>query len=98
MPGPPTRRPAIAGAGLLVSVMLYSNFFAHGQGPIDSVMTYKHYLDRSGGHRGDVSHEHATGWYLSTLLFQSEPKPGTQDMSWSQRHTPWFSEAPLRSR
>ena len=70
-------------AATLVSVAFYSNFFTYWRGPLDSLLTYKHYLMRSGGHRGAVSHEHPFGWYLSLLLYRGDGKGA------------WFSELPI---
>ena len=54
---------------LAVSVTLYSSFFTHWRGPLDSVLSYATYLGRSEG-TGSVSiHDKPWHYYLHTLLY-----------------------------
>ncbi|NQT52747.1 TIGR03663 family protein, partial [bacterium] len=57
---------AAAAVAVVVSVTLFSSFFTHAAGPLDSVRTYLTYLQRSGGER---SHEAPWSYYLSMLLY-----------------------------
>ena len=52
------------GAAVVVSVVLFSSFFANWRGPLDSVLTYANYLRRSGG----GIHTHPWNYYLKLLL------------------------------
>ncbi len=61
----------IVGAGLVVSVVLFSSFFTHWRGPLDSILTYTHYVERA---EGAEIHEHPWHFYWQTLLYWSEPR------------------------
>lgn len=61
----------IVGAGLVVSVVLFSSFFTHWQGPLDCILTYTHYMDRA---EGAAIHEHPWHFYWNMLLYWSEPR------------------------
>ncbi|MEZ5305433.1 MAG: TIGR03663 family protein, partial [Verrucomicrobiales bacterium] len=50
-------------AAAAVSALLFSSFFTNPQGPLDSVTTYLHYLDRAGGE----GHEKPWWYYLKLL-------------------------------
>ena len=65
-------------AALVVSVVFFSSFFTHWRGPLDSVLTYTHYLHRSGG---DGLHDHPWHYYLKMLLYTHVARG------------PWWSEA-----
>lgn len=79
---PSTRR---AGAGfwlgaataIAVSVICFSTFFTHARGPLDSILTYKVYLDRAGG---NGIHDHPW-WYYLWLLGYARYAPGP---AWSE--------------
>jgi len=51
---------------LAVSVSFFSSFFTHWQGPLDSILTYKSYLARSGG----SGHEHPFYYYFTLLSWR----------------------------
>jgi uncharacterized protein (TIGR03663 family) len=65
-------------AAVAVSFILFSSFFTHGRGPLDSLLAFVEYVKRSGG---DGFHEHPWDYYLKMLLY-------TQF-----RRGPWWSEA-----
>ena len=76
------RRPhiiAAAVAAAVVSVVLFTSLFTHWRGPLDSVLTYVHYLRRSGG---AGLHEHPWHYYLEMLFYSA-----------AQTRGPWWSEA-----
>jgi uncharacterized protein (TIGR03663 family) len=54
-----------AGVAATVSIVLFSSFFTHWRGPLDSILTYTTYLGRS----GDARHAHPSFWYYSKLMF-----------------------------
>ncbi len=53
-------------AAVAVSVILFSCFFTYPRGIIDSVLTYKTYLDRAGNNQ---VHAHPWYYYLQILIF-----------------------------
>ena len=65
-------------AAAIVSVVLFSSFFTHWKGPVDSVRTYFVYLGRAGGENTD--HVHPWYFYLK-LLFWS---PAAGKLLWSE--------------
>jgi len=67
-------------AAAVVTVVLFSSFFTHWRGVVDSVTTYLNYLDRGTG--GEPLHVHPWSWYL-------------QRYGWHQpiARAPGFSEA-----
>jgi uncharacterized protein (TIGR03663 family) len=54
-----------AGVAAAVSILLFSSFFTHWRGPLDSILTYTTYLGRS----GDARHAHPSFWYYFKLMF-----------------------------
>jgi uncharacterized protein (TIGR03663 family) len=54
---------------LVVSVTLYSSFFTHARGPLDSLLTYTGYAARAGGEGSTASHHHPWYYYFSLLLY-----------------------------
>lgn len=68
-------------AALIVSITFFSSFFTHWRGPLDSILTYTHYLARSEGAGSAAVHDHPWHFYLATLLY-TKKAPG-----------PWWSEA-----
>ncbi len=66
-----------AALGLTLSVVLYSAFFTHLRGPLDSILTYGNYLQRAGG---AGIHDKPWHYYLKLLAF-TQRGPG-----------PWWSE------
>lgn len=70
---------------LIVSVVLFSSFFTHAAGPLDSVGAYFPYLHRASADPaagGDAhAHDHPWPYYLRLLLY-TRRAPG-----------PWWSEA-----
>jgi len=49
-----------------VSVTLFSSFFTNWRGPLDSILTYRSYLTRSGG---AGAHDHPWHYYLGILAY-----------------------------
>jgi uncharacterized protein (TIGR03663 family) len=47
------------GAWLLIATLLFSSFFNNSNGPLDSIRTYTHWLNRAGG-----ASEHMQPWYF----------------------------------
>ncbi len=62
------------------SIIFFSSFFTHARGPLDSILTYGHYLSRAGGQGTQSLHEHPWYYYLRMLAF-AKYGPG-----------PWWSE------
>lgn len=62
---------------IAISVTLFSAFFTHWRGPLDSVLTYGHYFERAGG---AGIHDKPWYYYLDLLSF-TKRGPG-----------PWWSE------
>ena len=60
-----------------VSVTLYSSFFTHARGPLDSILTYGNYLTKADG---DGIHDQPWYYYLNLLIYVRRG-PG-----------PWWSE------
>lgn len=54
-----------AGVAVAVSVILFSSFFTHWRGPLDSILTYTTYLGRSGG---EGRHVQSSPWYYIRLI------------------------------
>lgn len=63
-----------------VNVALFSAFFTHARGPLDSLLTFAYYAGRGTG--GEPLHLHPWYWYFHRLLYYREAANG-----------PWFSEA-----
>jgi uncharacterized protein (TIGR03663 family) len=60
-------------AGLVVAVVLFSSFFAHPAGPLDSLRAFGSYLDRAGA---ASTHFHPWHYYLRLLVhFPAEGAP-----------------------
>ena len=60
----------IAGAvALLVSVTLFSSFFTNWHGPLDSLLTYAHYLTRAEGEGSAAVHDKPWYYYLVLLTY-----------------------------
>lgn len=57
------------GVALVVSVTLFSSFFTHWRGPLDSILTYGSYLHRSEGQGSSALHDHPWYYYLSLLAW-----------------------------
>ncbi|MBI2425878.1 MAG: TIGR03663 family protein [Candidatus Hydrogenedentes bacterium] len=55
------------GVAALVSVTLFSSFFTHLRGPLDSVLTYFTYAERSEGIGSTASHDRPWYYYLALL-------------------------------
>jgi uncharacterized protein (TIGR03663 family) len=53
-------------AAAVVAGILYTSFFTHGRGPLDSVLTYGYNVSKAGG---ESIHAHPWHWYLSMLAF-----------------------------
>lgn len=62
---------AAAGAGALVSVVLFTSFFTNANGPLDSIKTYLPWLKRAGG---ASPHIHPWFFYLERLAWFKEAK------------------------
>ena len=54
------------GAGLIVSVLLFTSFFTHPSGPLDSLRSYFPWLHRARGHS---PHIHPFMFYIERLVF-----------------------------
>ncbi|MFM1920010.1 MAG: hypothetical protein RLZZ303_1644 [Candidatus Hydrogenedentota bacterium] len=57
-----------AAAALIVSVVLFSAFFTHARGPLDSWLTYATYLNRAEGHGSAALHDKPWHYYFALLL------------------------------
>ncbi len=58
-----------AAAALVVSVVLFSSFFTHGRGPLDSILTYATYFHRAEGAGSSAAHEKPWHYYLLLMLY-----------------------------
>ncbi len=67
-------------AGLMVAVLFYSSFFTQPRGPLDSLLAFCHYFDRSSGDGSAALHQHPWYYYLKLLCYTKDA-PG-----------PWWSE------
>jgi uncharacterized protein (TIGR03663 family) len=70
---------ALAVAGV-VAILFYSSFLANPCGPIDSLLAFRHYFDRSGGDGSSAFHQQPWYYYLKILAYTKDA-PG-----------PWWSE------
>ena len=73
----PRHAAAAAVVAVGVSVVLYSSFFTHGRGPLDSILAYGNYFHRAGA---AGIHDKPWSYYLELLAFVQR-RPG-----------PWWSE------
>jgi uncharacterized protein (TIGR03663 family) len=64
----------------LLAALFYSSFGAHPRGPLDSLLAFRHYFDRTGGDGSAGLHQHPWYYYLQ-MLFYTRNAPG-----------PWWSE------
>lgn len=64
----------------LVAVLFYSSWLAHPRGPLDSLLAFRHYFDRSGGDGSAALHQQPWYYYLQLLAY-TRNAPG-----------PWWSE------
>ncbi len=85
-PHSPPRHPIrnallVAATAAAVAALFYSSFLTHPRGPLDSLLAFTHYLDRSGGSGSAAHHRHPWHYYLHLLLY-TKNAPG-----------PWWSEA-----
>lgn len=60
-------------AWAVVAVVLFSSFFTHARGPLDSVLTFLSYIDRGTG--GEPMHVHPWHYYLSLLAWHRPVEP-----------------------
>jgi len=67
----PSHLIAAIGAGLIVSGLFYSSFFANPGGILDSFRTYATYFDRAGNNQ---IHEHPWHYYLKMLMYSQYGK------------------------
>jgi uncharacterized protein (TIGR03663 family) len=65
----PSYLAALLFAGVATVVVLFSSFFTHWQGVIDSVLTYVTYADRAEGAGSEVMHDKPWYYYLSLLSY-----------------------------
>jgi len=56
-------------SGIAVSFILYTAFFTHWRGPLDSILTYSTYLSRAEGTGSAGLHDKPWHYYLSMLLY-----------------------------
>ncbi len=68
------------GAAAIVASLFYSSFLANPLGPLDSLLAFRHYFDRSGGDGSAALHQQPWYYYLKLLAFTKDA-PG-----------PWWSE------
>jgi uncharacterized protein (TIGR03663 family) len=54
------------GATLAISIPLFTSFFTHARGPLDSILTYQPWLSRAGG---SSPHVHPWTFYLERLFW-----------------------------
>ena len=54
---------------LAVSVTLFSSFFSHARGPLDSLLTYAHYFTRAEGTGSTAIHDKPWYYYLQLLTY-----------------------------
>jgi len=57
----------IVGVAAAVSITLFSAFFTHARGPLDSLLTYAEYVQRAEGEGSTALHEHPWHYYLGLL-------------------------------
>ena len=60
-------------AGAVVSIAFFSSFGSNPRGVLDSVLTYTHYLERTGGEGSTAMHEQPFHYYLSMLAWTQRP-------------------------
>ncbi len=68
------------GVAATVAGLLYSSLLAHPRGPLDSLLAFRHYFDRSGGDGSAALHQQPWYYYLKLLAYTKDA-PG-----------PWWSE------
>ena len=68
------------GVAAMVAGLFYSSFLANPRGPLDSLLAFRHYLDRSGGDGSAALHQQPWYYYLKMLCYTKDA-PG-----------PWWSE------
>lgn len=68
------------GVAAMVAVMFYSSFLEHPRGPLDSLLAFRHYLDRGDGDGSAARHQYPWYYYLKMLCYTKDA-PG-----------PWWSE------
>ena len=54
---------------LLISITFFSSFFTHWHGPLDSLLTYTHYLTRAEGAGSVAVHDKPWYYYLALLTY-----------------------------
>ena len=69
-----------SGVAVLVAGVFYSSLLAHPRGPLDSLLAFRHYFDRSGGDGSAALHQQPWYYYLKMLGYTKDA-PG-----------PWWSE------
>ena len=62
----PTHLGAAIAVAVVVSVTLYSSFFTYARGPLDSILTYGHYLQQGGE---PTLHEKPWTYYLAQMAY-----------------------------
>ena len=68
------------GLAALVAGLFYSSWLAHPRGPLDSLLAFRHYFERSGGDGSSALHQQPWYYYLKMLCYTKDA-PG-----------PWWSE------
>ncbi|MEI6655691.1 MAG: flippase activity-associated protein Agl23 [Verrucomicrobiota bacterium] len=68
------------GVAAVVAGLFYSSMLAHPRGPLDSLLAFRHYFDRSGGGGSAAMHQQPWYYYLRMLGYTKDA-PG-----------PWWSE------
>jgi uncharacterized protein (TIGR03663 family) len=68
------------GVSAMVAGLFYSSFLTNLRGPLDSLLAFRHYFDRSGGDGSSALHQQPWYYYLKMLCY-------TKDAA-----GPWWSE------
>ncbi|NLN92499.1 MAG: TIGR03663 family protein [Candidatus Hydrogenedens sp.] len=56
-------------SALAVSILFFTSFFSHARGPLDSILTYTHYLHRAEGAGSSGIHDKPWYYYLTLLSY-----------------------------
>jgi uncharacterized protein (TIGR03663 family) len=74
---------AAAGIFAVIVVLLFSDFFTHPRGIVDSILAFGPYIGRGLGQNADASaHVHPWYFHLQTLLYTYTPGPRVNWSAW----------------
>lgn len=59
----------VVASALVVSVVFFTSFFSHARGPLDSILTYTHYLHRAEGAGSSGIHDKPWHYYIQLLTY-----------------------------